>query len=257
MVFMLPAQRHQRIVEALSQAGTLRTEDLAEQLGVSHETVRRDLATLEQRGLLARVHGGATAVTSGTGEESSYLERSTTQAEAKAVIGAQAAQVLRPGQTVIIDVGTTAVQAARAIPPGFRGVVATCSLLVAAELSGRPGVEVLVAGGRVRQGDLAVSNAQTVAFFQDLRADVALLGSGGLTARAGLTDYYLDEVATKRVILANTARTYVLADSTKHSRVAAYRVCGLDGFSGLITDREPPPELASALVRAGVEVIRP
>lgn len=254
---MLPAQRHQRIIEALGRKGTVRTEDLAALLGVSHETVRRDLAILERRALLVRVHGGATSAPSGTGEELSYLERSTSQSEAKAVIGELAAQLLRPGQTVIIDVGTTAVHVARAVPPSFRGVVATCSLLVAAELAGRPGVEVLVAGGRVRQGDLAVSNAHTLGFFQDLRADVAFLGSGGVDAEAGLTDYFLDEVATKRVILANTARTYVLADSSKHGRVAAYRVCALDGLSGLITDEEPPPALASALVRAGAEMIGP
>ncbi|WP_169978404.1 DeoR/GlpR family DNA-binding transcription regulator [Microbispora sp. H10836] len=254
---MLPAQRHQRIIEALGRKGTVRTEDLAALLGVSHETVRRDLAILERRALLVRVHGGATAAPSGTGEELSYLERSTSQSEAKAVIGELAARLLRPGQTVIIDVGTTAVHVARALPPFFRGVVATCSLLVAAELAGRPGVEVLVAGGRVRQGDLAVSNAHTLGFFQDLRADVAFLGSGGVDAEAGLTDYFLDEVATKRVILAGTARTYVLADSSKHGRVAAYRVCALDGPSGLITDAEPSPELASALVRAGAQVINP
>lgn len=254
---MLPAQRQQRIIEALGRKGTVRTEDLAALLGVSPETVRRDLAVLERRALLVRVHGGATAAPSGTGEESSYLERSTSQTEAKAAIGELAGRLLRPGQTVIVDVGTTAVHVARALPPTFRGVVATCSLLVAAELAGRPGVEVLVAGGRVRQGDLAVSNAQTLAFFADLRADVAFLGSGGVDAAAGLTDYFLDEVATKRVILANTARTYVLADTAKHGRVAAYRVCALDDLSGLITDEEPPPPLASALARAGAELIVP
>ncbi|WP_372444733.1 DeoR/GlpR family DNA-binding transcription regulator [Microbispora corallina] len=257
MVSVLPAQRRQRIVEALALAGTVRTEDLAGALGVSPETVRRDLAILERRALLVRVHGGAVAAPSAAGEEPSHLERSTAQAEAKAVIGALAARLPRPGQTVVIDVGTTAVHAARALPASFRGVVATCSLLVAAELAGRPGVEVLVSGGRVRQGDLAVSNAHTLAFFGDLRADVALLGSGGVDARAGLTDHHLDEVATRRVILATTARTYVLADTTKHGRVAAHRVCGLDGFSGLVADGPPPPALASALVRAGAEVIAP
>ncbi|MBX6382200.1 MAG: DeoR/GlpR transcriptional regulator [Microbispora sp.] len=254
---MLPAQRHQRIIEALGRKGTVRTGDLAALLGVSRETIRRDLAILERRALLVRVHGGAATAPSGTGEEPSYPERSTSGSEAKAVIGALAARLLRPGQTVIIDAGTTAVHVARAVPPSFRGVVATCSLLVAAELAGRPGVEVLVSGGRVRQGDLAVSNACTLAFFRDLHADVAFLGSGGVDAEAGLTDYFLDEVATKRVILAGAARTYALADGAKHGRIASYRVCALDCLSGLITDAPPPPPLASALAGAGAEVITP
>ncbi|MBP2702308.1 DeoR/GlpR transcriptional regulator [Microbispora sp. RL4-1S] len=254
---MLPAQRQQRILEALSRSGTVRTDDLARRLGVSRETARRDLALLERRALVVRVHGGAVAAPSGTGQESSYLERSTAQTDAKSVIAALAAGLVRPGQTVVIDVGTTAVHAARALPAAFRGVVATCSLLVAAELAGRAGVEVLVAGGRVRRGDLAVSNACTLGFFTDLRADVAFLGSGGVDARAGFTDHFLDEVATKRVIIANTERTYVLADATKHGRVAAHRVCGLDGVAGLITDAAPPPPLATALAEAGAEVVSP
>ena len=119
------------------------------------------------------------------------------------------------GQTLLLDVGTTVLEVARALPPDFRGTVATCSLLVAAELAGRRDVEVLVSGGRVRGGDLSLSNAQTVAFFADVRADLAFLGSGGVDAVAGLTDYHLDEVATRRTIIANAARAFIVADSGK------------------------------------------
>ncbi|MFG2017961.1 DeoR/GlpR family DNA-binding transcription regulator [Actinomadura geliboluensis] len=251
MVVLAP-ERHRRIGDALRDRSVVRTEELAVLLGVSAETVRRDLMVLERRGELVRVHGGATSVAVGSsGEEAPFAERAGADREAKAAIGRAAAALVRPGQTVIIDVGTTALEVARALPPDFHGVVATCSLLAAAELAGRPRVEVLVAGGRLRPGDLACSGAGTAQFFADLNADVAFLGSGGVDASAGLTDYHLDEVATRRVMIANTVRSYVLADSRKLGRVAAHRVCGLDAFDEVITDKTPSPALREALEESG------
>ncbi|MEV7421732.1 MULTISPECIES: DeoR/GlpR family DNA-binding transcription regulator [unclassified Streptomyces] len=252
---MLPAERHRRICEALRAQRIVSTEDFSRMLDVSAETVRRDLVTLERRGLLVRVHGGATNNAGGFGEEAPFDERSGMDRGAKVAIGVAAAALVRPGQTVVIDVGTTAVEVARALPPDYRGTVATCSLLVAAELAGRPNVEVLVSGGRLRAGDLVCSNAQTMAFFADLRSDVAFLGSGGVDASAGLTDFHLDEVATRRLILANTVRSYILADASKFGRVAPHRVCGLEEVDGLITDARPSPTLESGVERSGGIVV--
>ncbi|MEV5829798.1 DeoR/GlpR family DNA-binding transcription regulator [Spirillospora sp. NPDC052242] len=248
---MLAAERHRRIRDALRDRSVVRTEELAGLLGVSAETVRRDLLVLERRGSLVRVHGGATSVVGGSGEEAPFAERSSSDREAKAAIGRAAAALVRPGQTVIIDVGTTALEVARALPQDHHGIVATCSLLAAAELAGRPGVEVLVSGGRLRAGDLACAGEPAMRFFADLNADVAFLGSGGVDPAAGLTDYHLDEVASRRIMIANTVRSYVLADSRKLGRVAAHRVCGLDEIDGLITDEAPSPALREALEGSG------
>jgi DeoR family fructose operon transcriptional repressor len=146
---------------------------------------------------------------------------------------------------------------ARALPGSFHGTVVTCSLLVAAELAGRPGVDVLVAGGRVRGGDLAVSNAQTVEFFRDVHADVAFLGSGAVAPEAGLTDFYVDEVVTRRVIIANASAAYVLADASKLGQVAPHRVCGLDEVTAVVTDQPPPRALAAAIRDAGGRLLMP
>ncbi|AUH44572.1 DeoR/GlpR family DNA-binding transcription regulator [Streptomyces sp. CMB-StM0423] len=251
---MLAAERHRKIVAEISRLKFVTTEDLTTLLGVSQETIRRDLALLERRGELTRVHGGATSRQEPVGEEASFAERSGILAEEKAAIGEAAAALIKPHQTVVIDVGTTALEVARALPADHVGVIATPSLLVAAEVSTRPGVEVLVSGGRVRAGDLACSNVRAVEFFGDLRADTAFIGSGGV-AQYGLTDFHLDEVATKRVMLANAAHRYVLADSSKLGRTAVHRVCELHGFDTLITDKPCPPELNTALSLAGTDVI--
>ncbi|MET8572352.1 DeoR/GlpR family DNA-binding transcription regulator [Streptomyces sp. NPDC004783] len=251
---MLAAERHRRIVAEISRLKFVTTDELTTMLGVSPETVRRDLVLLERRGELTRVHGGATAAGSPVGEEASFSERSGTFAEEKQAIGRAAAALVEPHQTIVLDVGTTSLEVARALPMDHTGVIATPSLLVAAEVVTRPRVEVLVSGGRLRGGDLACSNAQAVGFFSDLRADAVFLGSGGI-APYGLTDFHLDEVATKRAMLANASRRYVLADSSKFGRTAAHRVCELSGFDTLITDKPCPSELQTALDQAGGSVI--
>jgi DeoR/GlpR family transcriptional regulator of sugar metabolism len=126
---------------------------------------------------------------------------------------------------------------------------------VAIELAGRPGVDVLVAGGRVRAGDLACSNAHAAALFSDLYADIAFIGSGGVDADAGLTDYHLDEVTVRRTIIANSAASYVLADSSKLDRIAPHRVCELGAISGVITEVNSSAAVAAAVQDAGGVVL--
>ncbi|MGB3483600.1 MAG: DeoR/GlpR family DNA-binding transcription regulator [Mycobacterium sp.] len=252
---MLPVERHEAIVEAISTAPAVSTDELVRRLGVSAETVRRDLALLEERGALRRVHGGAAPVANRRGIEPSYSERAMIGHQAKVQLARVAAGLLEDGQTVVIDIGTTAVAVAQAIPRSFTGTVATPSLPVAVELADRPGIEVLLAGGRVRAGDLACSSAFTTAFFAGIYPDIALLGSGGVHAEAGLTDFHLDEIDVRRTIIANSARSYILADSSKVGQVAPYQVCDLSAVTGLITDNNTDTDVAAAIERAGGVVL--
>jgi DeoR family transcriptional regulator, fructose operon transcriptional repressor len=252
---MLAAERHSRIVTMLQTRQYVRNETLADALGVSLETIRRDLATLADHGQLMRVRGGASRQSAPSSEEAIYAERSLLATEQKTGMARAAASLVQSGMTLMIDVGTSCLSVAKAIPADFTGRVVTCSLLAAMELADRVDVEVLVAGGRLRSGDLAVSNGQAVGFLEDVHPDLAFLGSGGLDAEAGLTDYYPDEVASRRVVLRNASRAYVLADSSKHGHVAPFKVCDLGVFAGVITDNLNDRDLTTALRRAGVEVL--
>ena len=253
---MLPVARHDAIVTLVNGAVTVSTDELATELGVSLETVRRDLALLEGRGAIRRVHGGAASVANrGTGEEPSFTERTVSNHQAKADVGRIAAGLIEAGQTVVIDIGTTAVEVARAIAADFRGTVVTPSLLVAAELATRPSIDVLVSGGRLRGGDLACSNAHAKAMFADLYPDIAFIGSGAVDAAAGLTDYHPDEVDVRRTIIANSARSYILADSSKLDRIAPHRVCDLASVTGLITETSTSPAVEAAVTEAGGVVL--
>jgi DeoR family fructose operon transcriptional repressor len=237
----------------------LSTDEIAEQFGVSGETIRRDIAHLEQQGKLVRVHGGAMSVNtpSHVKNEESFEIRSAEMNEAKRLIGNVAAGLIHDGDIVSIDIGTTALQIARSLPAEFRGVVATPSLPVAIELAGRPGIDVLLSGGLVRGGDLACSNNQAVDFYRGIRPDVAFVSSGGVSAADGLTDFHREEVATRQQMIRNSNRSYIIADSRKLGKIAPYRVCDLTDVTGIITDRHPPEPVLEEFRQLAVDLILP
>jgi DeoR family transcriptional regulator, fructose operon transcriptional repressor len=250
---MLPSQRRQAILAEVRAKAAVSAEALAGRYAVSVETIRRDLRSLQAKGLLDRVYGGATRP-SGRSSEGSFAARSVRHIERKRAIAALAATLVEPEDTVIIDVGTTALEVARALPPGFRGRVLTNSVPAAMELSGRDGIEILVSGGHVRPGDGACSGAHAEAFFDEFYADKAFLGSGGVHPEAGLTDYYPAEVIVRRAIIAHTAASYVLADSSKLGVIAVRRVCQLEALTAVLTDSAAEPHLIAELEAAGLAV---
>lgn len=239
-------------MRALSEARTVSTDELSRRLDVSVETIRRDLVALEGQGLLERVHGGAAASDGRlAGDEASFPERTRTNEHAKTRIAQDAVSLLSRGQTVMIDVGTTALAVARAIPASWAGTVVTCSLLAAVELGDRSGIDVLLCGGRVRPGDLTLSGHVAREFFEAVHPDIAFLGSGGVDARVGLTDYTLDEVDVRRTVIHNSRNSWILADSSKFGHVAQHLVAPLDAVTGLITEAAPDEVLAAAVLDRG------
>jgi DeoR family transcriptional regulator, fructose operon transcriptional repressor len=255
---VLAVQRHALIRDAVRTAGVIGTDELARRLEVSVETIRRDLLQLERVGALRRVHGGAAALPGpgdGSREEASFAERSASGVADKRAIGARAATLVEDGMTIVLDVGTTVLEVARALPATLRATVATCSIPVAVELATRERIEVLVSGGRLRAGDLALSDAQAVAFFADLHADIAFLGSGGVDAAAGLTDFYRDEAATRRIMIEHAARAYAVAEAGKLGAVAPHRVCDLAALTGGTTHGQVPAGRRTEIRRAGTQLL--
>ena len=249
---MLPTQRRRAILAELRQTQAVSAEDLAQRFGVSAETIRRDLRGLRDRGLLERVYGGALSVRS---TEDTFAARSTLHRERKLAIARLAATLVGPEDTIVIDVGTTALEVARALPASFRGRVLTNSVPAAMELAAREEIELLLCGGQVRPGDAACSGAHAESFFAEFYADKAFLGSGGVHARAGLTDYHPPEVVTRRTIIAHAAASYVLADSSKLGAIAVHRVCPLDRVTAVLTDHQASPKVTEALADAGCTVL--
>ncbi|MGC5629863.1 DeoR/GlpR family DNA-binding transcription regulator [Georgenia sp. Z1344] len=254
---MLVQQRYRHIVRALQSQASVSTIDLSRALRVSVETVRRDLVHLEREGLLRRVYGGAVSVTRQRSSEPSFDRRSGIREKEKRVVGELVRSLVRPGQSIFLDVGTTGQAAAAALAPSFEGTIVTHSLLVANEIGRGAGAELVLAPGRLRRGEWSVSGTATHSFIRQMHFDVALLSCGGVDAAAGPTDFDFDDVEVKRTVARHSERSYILADSSKHGVVGRYVIGEWFDVNGLVTDAAPPEGLAVAVRAGGGEVIRP
>ena len=242
------------MLRRLSAHGEVGFTELAEEFGVSEMTIRRDLETLEADGLARRVRGGAISVVSRS-YEPPLAVRATTESAAKTAIGAAAAGLVNDGDTVIIDVGTTTLELARALH-GHRGItVVTASLPIAVELGNDPDIRVIVTGGQVRNGELSLTGGMAEDAFGALNCDLAFIGVAGICAAPGLTEYNPDDARVKRAAIAAARRSVVLADSSKLGRVAFATVAPLSAVDAVVTDASAAHQTVGELAAAGAEVI--
>ncbi|HZF84825.1 MAG TPA: DeoR/GlpR family DNA-binding transcription regulator, partial [Burkholderiaceae bacterium] len=170
---MLTRQRQQHILDALRRDGQVVAKALSESLGLSEDTIRRDLRELAAQGRLQRVHGGALPVAPA---EADFAGRQRLAPQEKVAIGRAAAAMVQPGQVVFVDGGTTAVQLARHLPPALRATVVTHSPSVAVELVEHPGVEVILIGGRLFKHSVVAVGAAAVEAIARIHADLYFMG---------------------------------------------------------------------------------
>ncbi len=257
---MYATERQQLIEHLVTAEGRVVVVDLAQRFGVTTETVRRDLDQLETTGTIRRVHGGAVARTRVSTVEPSLAERSTRRSDAKLAIARRALQAVSAvGEgSIYLDAGTTTAAIAHLLaqsPAAGRQLeVVTHSMTVAHLLAGSPALNLTAIGGRVRGLTAAAVGAQTVETIGRLRADVAFVGSNGISAAFGLSTPDPDEAAVKRAIIAAARRTVVVADSDKLDAELLVSFGALSDIDVLVTDAAPPRPLAEALRDAEVEV---
>lgn len=249
----MSANRQDVILRRLGEEGRVSVEELAETLGCSGMTVRRDLDRLAGLGLLRRVHGGA--VTGSTAEETPYPVRAGSAVDAKQRIARAAAELISDGETVLIDGGTTALEVARQLHD-HRLTVTPMSLHVAGALRDAAGIRLIMPGGDVRPVELAFVGPLTVHALGVLRFDTAVIGCCGIDARDGLTGHDLDESAVKTAAIAAARRTIVVADASKWGAGAFARFEDLSHVTTVITDDEAPTDQTDAVTERGIEVQR-
>ncbi|MDT7728574.1 MAG: hypothetical protein QOI21_5150 [Actinomycetota bacterium] len=246
------ADRQRVIVERLKDAPQVAVTDLALATGASEMTVRRDLDTLAVHGVLRRVHGGAVPA-SPSGVEPPFAARTTSASAAKRAIAAAAVSLIRDGETVVLDSGTTTLEVARLLR-GRAVTVMPLSLHAAHELLDAPDVRLLLPGGEPRPGELAMVGPLTLASLRSLRFDVAVLSPCALSVVDGLTAFDLGDAETKQQALAVSARSIVLADGSKWGNAALAYVCSADRPDVIVTDSSSPPDQRAELAARGVHV---
>jgi DeoR family fructose operon transcriptional repressor len=248
-------QRQQRIAEQARLAGRVDVAALAAELEVTAETVRRDLTALERQGVLRRVHGGAIPFER-LGFEPGLAARDTVRRAEKERIAKAALAELPVEGSVLIDAGTTTARLTEALPANRELTVVTNALPIALTLSVRPGLTVLMVGGRVRGRTQAAVDDWALRALGDTYVDVAFVGTNGISIDRGLTTPDPGEAAVKRAMLAAARRVVVLADHTKVGATHFARFGGLTDVDMLITDSGLDADVAARLEAAGPTVVR-
>ncbi len=239
----------------MSRAGaSLAVEEIADRFGVSRETVRRDLARLDDAGLLRRVHGGA--VVPRLSNEPPFQERQMLNMEAKRRIGLAAAALFEPGDSVMIDTGSTTEQFAMALAAKTDITVITNSNRIAMAISAGPGKNrIFVLGGAFHTETGQILGSLCIEQLANFSVDHAVLGVGALSADGCLMDYDVDEAALARAMIARAQTVTILADHSKFDRRALITICQLETVTKLVTDLAPCGAFADMLAASRVAAI--
>ena len=248
-----PQERQKRMLDTLLLGG-MSVQELVTEFGVSEITIRRDLALLERQGKLLRVHGGA-MMNQKVAYEFSFREKERRNRGAKEAIGRAAARLVEAGDAIYIDTGTTALEVARNLRAVSPQIIVTVNLSVAAEYVGQEDIRVIVAGGELGArspdvyGELALSN------LADFRVDLAFLGCDGFDVERGSSATDVRSAAVSRLMIKNSKRAYLVADSSKFGAASLYRVTSLEQLAGVVTDDKISDEARKSIEKMGVDVV--
>jgi DeoR/GlpR family transcriptional regulator of sugar metabolism len=249
---MLAAERRDLLLTRLRLNGKLITKDLAQELGLSEDSLRRDLRELAAAGLCQRVYGGALPASPAVGD---YAARAGVEPESKQRVAIRAASLILPGSTVILDGGTTTLALVETLAAELSCTVLTHSPTIATALLEHPGIEVFLIGGRLFKHSAVTCGAAAAEAAQNISADVFLLGVTGVHPTEGLTTGDSDEAAMKRVLASRAAETYVLASIEKIGAASRYPVLPLGDVTGIVTDAPAGHPVVEQLKSKGTTII--
>ncbi len=244
--------RRSQIVEILNKNGTISNGDIMQTFGVSIETVRRDLAFLEERGYLERVYGGAVKKKF-MNTEPTYISREKENYSEKEKIAKEAEKFICDKDTVFFDLGTTVQLLADNVSANKEITAFTNALRTAITLCDK-GAKVVMPAGELRGGEYALSGTASEQSMQNFNVDKAFIGVGGITEN-GLTDFIMSEARLRSQVIKNANKVIVLADFSKFGIRAMCNVCKLEDIDVLITDSKAPQEIIKTMEKKGVQVI--
>lgn len=248
-------KRQNEILQTVRREGTSSISDLAEQLDVSTETIRRNIKPLVEKGSVVRFHGGIMAPE--LVEEPAFERRMQVNEASKRAVANSVAAMIQDGDSLILDNGTTTAYVAEALARHSRLVVITNSVEIAYRLATRNGNRVFMAGGELSADDASAFGPPPIEFVKQFKVRYALISVGGITRHGDLGDFHLHEAEFSRAAMKQAEETWVIADASKYGRDAPVRVCGLADVDVLITDHEPSAEFAQNCKDAGVRILTP
>ena len=249
---MLTTQRKKLIQDRLLQTGEVIAKSLSQEWGVSEDTIRRDLRELAQEGKLQRVHGGALPASKAL---ATLDARQHIAAADKQALGRAGAAMVKPGQLVFLDGGTTALQLARHLPHDLRATFVTHSPTVALELASKLQLDIIMLGGTLYRHSMVNVGAAVVAAAAGFSADLYFMGVTGVHATAGLSTGDFEEAAVKRALHAHAAETIVLASAEKLGAASPYVVAAVGSVAAVVVLPGAPAPVVKGLKAAGAKLV--
>lgn len=249
---MLTTQRKQLILTRLQAQGQVIAKELSQELGSSEDTIRRDLRELAAEGKLQRVHGGALPASLATGNT---MARTGIAHEDKIALGKLGAGLIKPGQVVLLDGGTTALQLAQHLAPDLRATIVTHSPVIATALAMHAHIDIIMLGGKLFRHSMVNMGAQTVEAVSQLHVDLYVMGVTGVHPTSGLTTGDYEEAALKRAFHARAAETVVLASSEKLLTASAYAIAPLQALSALVITTHTSNETRRTFEALGIKLL--
>ncbi len=249
---MLALQRHRWVLDHLNAKGSVRTSEVAEALGVTEETVRRDFEKLESDGMLQRSHGGAVRLEPNR-RESPLQERSAENMASKQAIARAALARIKPGQTVYFDASTTVLQLALLLPDQSLTVV-TNGLQIAMALAEKHDVECILLGGIMRASSMSCTGWAAEKALEIYHLDEAFLSCRGIDADRGLSEASEAQARLKHEVIARSGLVVLLADHSKAGVASSFFYARPPEIDVWITDEAPPPHMAESLTRQGIRL---
>jgi DeoR/GlpR family transcriptional regulator of sugar metabolism len=249
---VLTSERKALILQVLGRDGRVVAKPFSVELGVSEDTIRRDLRELAAEGLLQRVHGGALPASPAV---AAFGVREGAATAAKAALGRAGARLIQPGQIVFLDGGTTNVQLARSLPDHLKATVVTHSPSIAVALAGHPSVEVELIGGRLFKHSIVTVGAAAAEAIARVRVDLFFMGVTGLHPETGATTGDPEEAAIKRLISRQSAETVVLATRDKLGAASPYAITPLAEIGALVVEAGLPEALLAPFRDAGLRIV--
>jgi DeoR/GlpR family transcriptional regulator of sugar metabolism len=248
---MLSHERKAHLLSLLAASGSLIAKDVSRALGLSEDTIRRDLRELAKEGRLKRVHGGAVPIAPANAP---FPRRIAIATPEKIEIGRCGATMIEQGQVVFLDGGTTALQLARHLPQGLSATIITHSPNVAMELLNHERLEVEIVGGRLLRHSIVTSGAATVAWLDRYRPDICFIGATGLHPDQGVTTGDSEEAEVKRAIIARSGAALILASSEKFGAVSSFEIAKWADIDGLIVSKEAESRASALFGHLGCEI---
>ena len=251
---MIKQKRYEKILEIVNELRVVSIDDFCAKLGVSKATVRRDLIYLDDNNLLKRTHGGAVSMVKPALEDVPISLRHRMFKEEKERIAQAALDLIRDGSTIYIGAGTTMRELAMRLDAFSKLTVLTNDIGVAYEVSQRTSNDLILAGGVLKKPTASLVGSFTENILRDLFVELAFMSSDSIKPKTGFMDYNIDEVAIKRLMLANARKTVMLCDQSKFQNNAFMSICPVSSVGLTITNGLLDPELEKSLIDEGMNL---